>query len=55
MAQIGTLTRGDDVSFNGRIRTLNIDTKATMRPIPKEGERSPDYRVTPTGSSWVQV
>ena len=29
MAQIGTFTRGDDGSFNGAIRTLNISVKAT--------------------------
>jgi uncharacterized protein (DUF736 family) len=49
MAQIGTFTRGDDGSFNGMIRTLNINTKATIRPVAKEGERSPDYRITANG------
>ena len=41
MAQIGTFTRGEDGSFTGQIRTLNISTKPTIRPIAKEGERSP--------------
>jgi uncharacterized protein (DUF736 family) len=49
MAQIGTFTRGEDGSFTGQIRTLNISTKATIRPIAKEGERSPDYRVAANG------
>jgi uncharacterized protein (DUF736 family) len=49
MAQIGTFTRGDDGSFTGQIRTLNINTKATIRPVAKEGERSPDYRVAANG------
>lgn len=49
MAQIGTFTRSEDGSFNGTIRTLNINTKATIRPVTKDGERSPDYRVTANG------
>lgn len=49
MAQIGTFTRGDDGSFTGQIRTLNISTKATIRPVAKESERSPDYRVAANG------
>ena len=49
MAQIGTFTRGEDGSFTGQIRTLNISTKATIRPVAKEGERSPDYRVAANG------
>ena len=49
MAQIGTFTRGEDGSFTGQIRTLNINTKATIRPVAKEGERAPDYRVAANG------
>jgi uncharacterized protein (DUF736 family) len=49
MAQIGTFTRGEDGSFTGMIRTLNINTKATNKPVAKEGERSPDYRVAANG------
>ena len=49
MAQIGTFNRSEDGSFNGTIRTLNINTKATIRPVAKDGERSPDYRVTANG------
>jgi len=49
MAQIGNFTRGDDGVFTGTIRTLNINTKATIRPVTKDNERSPDYRVTANG------
>lgn len=51
MAQIGTFNRSEDGSFNGTIRTLNINTntKATIRPVTKDDERSPDYRVTANG------
>lgn len=49
MAQIGTFNRSEDGSFTGTIRTLNINTKATIRPVAKDGERSPDYRVSANG------
>lgn len=49
MAQIGTFTRSDDGSFAGTIRTLNISVKATIRPVTKDNERSPDYRVAANG------
>ncbi len=49
MAQIGTFTRGEDGSFVGTIRTLNINIKATIKPAAKENERAPDYRVTANG------
>jgi uncharacterized protein (DUF736 family) len=49
MAQIGIFTRGDDGSFTGTIRTLNINVKATIKPVAKEGERNPDYRVAANG------
>jgi uncharacterized protein (DUF736 family) len=49
MAQIGSFTRGDDGVFTGQIRTLNINTKATIRPATKDNERAPDYRVTANG------
>jgi uncharacterized protein (DUF736 family) len=53
MAQIGTFTRGEDGSFNGTIRTLNINTRATIRPVAKESERSPDYRVAANGVDYA--
>ena len=49
MAQIGTFTRGDDGTFAGTIRTLNINVKATIRPVTRDNERSPDYRVAANG------
>ena len=35
MTQIGTFTHGEDGSFNGAIRTLNVNTKPTFRPLAK--------------------
>jgi uncharacterized protein (DUF736 family) len=49
MAQIGIFTRGDDGAFTGTIRTLAINVKATIKPVVKDSERSPDYRVIANG------
>ncbi|WP_456305878.1 DUF736 domain-containing protein [Komagataeibacter xylinus] len=49
MAQIGTFTRTEDGIFNGTIRTLNINVKATIRPVTREHDRAPDYRVAANG------
>ena len=57
MAQIGSFARNDDGAFIGTIRTLNINTKATIKPVAKEGERAPDYRIAAAngvefGAGW---
>lgn len=49
MAQIGTFTRSDDGAFTGTIRTLNVNVKATIRPVPKDNELGPDYRIAANG------
>ena len=49
MAQIGIFTRGDDGAFTGTIRTIAINVKATIKPVAKDNERSPDYRVIANG------
>ena len=46
MAQIGTFTRGDGGVFTGEIKTLTLRVKATIRPVEREQEKSPDYRVS---------
>ena len=59
MAQIGTFTRGDDGVFTGMIRTLNINTKATIKPVDRDNERAPDHRVTANGvefgAGWTKA
>ncbi|ATQ69068.1 MULTISPECIES: DUF736 domain-containing protein [Methylosinus] len=60
MAQIGSFTRGDDGVFTGVIRTLNINVKASIRPVAKDNERAPDYRVTAAngvefGAGWSKA
>jgi uncharacterized protein (DUF736 family) len=49
MAQIGSFARGDDGVFTGTIHTLNINVKATIKPVAKDNERAPDHRVTANG------
>jgi uncharacterized protein (DUF736 family) len=49
MAQIGTFTRNEDGSFTGTIRTLNINTKATIKPVVSDNDRAPNYRVGANG------
>jgi uncharacterized protein (DUF736 family) len=59
MAQIGTFTRSDDGTFAGTIRTLNINVKAVIKPVAKDSERAPDYRVTANscelGAAWSKT
>ena len=45
MAQIGSFIRGDNGIYTGEIRTLTLNVKATIHPVEREHEKSPDYRV----------
>jgi uncharacterized protein (DUF736 family) len=49
MAQIGTFTRGDDGVFTGTIRTLTLNVKASIKPVARDNDKSPGYRVTASG------
>jgi uncharacterized protein (DUF736 family) len=49
MAQIGTFTRDDTGAFTGTIRTLTLNVKAVMKPVMREHDKAPDYRVTAGG------
>jgi uncharacterized protein (DUF736 family) len=59
MALIGTFTRSDNGSFNGTIRTLTLNVKATIRPSNKDNEKAPDYRVfagtVEFGAAWKKT
>ena len=44
MAIIGTFTKQDN-AYQGTIATLSVNAKATITPIEKTGEQSPDFRV----------
>ena len=41
MAQIGTFTRGDDGVFTGTIRTLTLNVKASIKPVPRRTTSRP--------------
>lgn len=59
MAIIGTFTQADDGSFTGTIKTLTIDAQAALRPIDKEGDKSPDFRLAvgsiECGAGWKKT
>lgn len=44
MAIIGTFTAQDD-RFVGKLETLTISQPVQFRPVEKDGDKSPDYRV----------
>ena len=59
MATIGTFTANSEGEFTGVIRTLTLNTKATLRPVEKEGEKSPGFRVSAAdmdiGAGWQKT
>lgn len=58
MAQIGSFTRGDGGVLTGEIRTLTLRVKATIKPVEREHEKAPDYRVSAGavefGAGWTR-
>ena len=59
MATIGTFTANSKGEFNGVIKTLTLNTKAVFRPIERNGDKSPDFRVTvgnlDIGAAWKKT
>jgi uncharacterized protein (DUF736 family) len=59
MAQIGSFTRGENGIYTGEIRTLTLKVKATIRPVEREHDKSPDYRVSAgaveLGAGWTKA
>lgn len=58
MAQIGAFSRDESGTYTGTIRTLTLNVKATLRPVAKENEKAPDYRVqagaVEIGAGWLK-
>lgn len=58
MSIIGNFQKQDD-GYTGSIRTLTLNTKATLRPVEKTTEKAPDYRVfagaVEIGAAWSTV
>ena len=60
MATIGTFSKSDDGSYNGSIKTLSLNvTQAQLRPVDKESDNAPDYRIfakgTEFGAAWKKT
>jgi uncharacterized protein (DUF736 family) len=59
MATIGTFTANSKSEFTGVIKTLTLNTKAILRPVEKEGEKSPDFRIQSgdmdIGAAWKKT
>jgi uncharacterized protein (DUF736 family) len=59
MATIGTFTANSKGEFTGVIKTLTLNTKANFRAIEKEGEKSPDFRISTAdmdiGAAWKKT
>ncbi|MBP6031751.1 MAG: DUF736 domain-containing protein [Sphingobium sp.] len=59
MATIGTFTANSKGEFTGVIKTLTLDTKATLRPVEKDNDKSPDFRIgvgdLDIGAGWQKT
>lgn len=59
MATIGTFTANDNGELGGTIRTLTLNAQAILRSVDKDGEKSPDFRVTTgdldIGAAWKKT
>lgn len=59
MATIGTFTHAGNGSFSGTIKTLTLNAKATLRPIDKESDKAPDFRLAvgtvECGAGWKKT
>lgn len=59
MATIGTFSANAKGEFNGVIKTLTLSTKATLRSVEKDGEKSPDFRISAgamdIGAAWKKT
>ena len=59
MAQIGSFSRDENGIYSGTIRTLTLNVKATMRPVSKDNDKSPDYRGQANGvefgAGWLRA
>jgi len=59
MATIGTFTANTKGEIAGVIKTLTLNTKANFRSVEKEGEKSPDFRISAgdmdIGAAWKKT
>jgi uncharacterized protein (DUF736 family) len=60
MATIGTFSKDDAGHYNGAIKTLTLDVKATtFRPAETDNDKAPDFRIfagkTEFGAAWKKT
>ena len=59
MATIGTFTKDDAGNFTGTITTLTLKAKTIIRPVDKESDKAPDYRLAvgtvECGAGWKKT
>ncbi|WP_336959913.1 DUF736 domain-containing protein [Sphingobium aquiterrae] len=59
MATIGTFTENDNGSFTGIVETLTLKVKTVIRPVDKDSDKAPDYRLqSPAiefGAAWKKT
>jgi uncharacterized protein (DUF736 family) len=59
MATIGTFTANSKGEFTGVIKTLTLNTKATLRLVEKDTDKSPDFRIgvgdLDIGAGWKKT
>lgn len=59
MATIGTFTATAKGEFTGVIKTLTLNSKASFRPVEKESDKAPDFRVSTAdmdiGAAWKKT
>lgn len=58
MAQIGSFSRDESGTLSGSIRTLTLNTKATIRPCERDNDKAPDHRIyagaVEIGAAWTK-
>jgi len=56
---LGTFTKADNGIFTGTITSLTLKAKTAIRPVEKESDKAPDYRLTvgtvECGAGWKKT
>lgn len=59
MATIGTFKANSKGEFTGVIKTLTLNAKASFRPVERESDKAPDFRVSTAnmdiGAAWKKT
>lgn len=59
MAQIGNFKRDASGEIAGTIKTLTLNAKAVFRPVDKDNDKAPDYRLfagpVEIGAAWTKT